>query len=133
MDKIEKTNEEWRGELDSETYRVTREKGTEAPGTGKYYDHKEDGDYTCSNCGSVLFSSEAKFDSGSGWPSFDDPVAKENIKLIQDSSHGMERTEVVCSRCDAHLGHVFVDGPKETTGKRYCINSCSLSFKEQEK
>ena len=133
MEKIEKTNEEWKKELDEETYRVTREKGTEAPGTGKYYHHNEEGSYTCSNCGVDLFSSNAKFDSGSGWPSFDDPVAKENIKLIKDDSHGMHRTEVVCSKCDAHLGHVFEDGPKETTGKRYCINSCSLDFKEKDK
>jgi len=133
MEKIEKTDDEWKKELDSETYRVTREKGTERPGTGKYYHHKEDGSYACSNCGIELFSSSAKFDSGSGWPSFDDPVAKENIKLITDSSIGMDRTEVLCSKCDAHLGHVFEDGPKKTTGKRYCINSVSLSFKEKEK
>lgn len=130
MEKIHKTNEEWRAELDEDTYRVTREKGTEAPFTGKYYNHHEDGTYTCSNCGTELFSSSAKFESGSGWPSFDDPVAKENIKLVDDSSHGMKRTEVICKKCDAHLGHVFDDGPKETTGKRYCINSCSLKFKK---
>jgi methionine-R-sulfoxide reductase len=133
MDKIQKTDEDWKKELDEEVYRITREKGTEMPGTGKYYHHKEDGSYICSNCEIELFSSNAKFDSGSGWPSFDDPVAKDNIKLITDSSHGINRTEVVCARCDAHLGHVFDDGPKKTTGKRYCINSCLLSFKENKK
>jgi len=133
MYKIEKTNEEWKNELDEETFRVTRERGTESPGTGKFYHHNKDGQYTCSNCNTSLFSSDAKFDSGSGWPSFDDPVAKEHVKLIADESLGMERTEVVCSVCDAHLGHVFEDGPKETTGKRYCINSTSLDFKEETK
>ena len=131
MDKISKTKEEWQKELPEDVFKVTRESGTEAPGTGKYYHHDEDGVYRCSNCGLELFSSNAKFDSGSGWPSFDDPVAKENVLLIQDNSHGMNRTEVVCARCDAHLGHVFDDGPRETTGKRYCINSLSLDFKNK--
>lgn len=130
MSKIHKTEDEWKKELDEETYRVTRQKGTEAPFTGKYYDHHEEGMYQCSNCGTDLFSSDAKFDSGSGWPSFDDPVAQENIELIEDTSHGMHRTEVVCKACGAHLGHVFNDGPQDTTGKRYCINSCSLDFKQ---
>lgn len=130
MSKIHKTEDEWKKELDEETYRVTRQKGTEAPFTGKYYDHHEEGMYQCSNCGTDLFSSDAKFDSGSGWPSFDDPVAQENIELIEDTSHGMHRTEVVCKVCGAHLGHVFNDGPQDTTGKRYCINSCSLDFKQ---
>ena len=132
MQKIEKTNEEWKEELDSETFRVTREKGTEMPGTGKYYNHKEDGTYICSNCGIELYSSEAKHDSTSGWPDFDDPVAKENIELVPDNSHGMSRIEVKCSHCDAHLGHLFDDHRKET-GKSYCINSCSLDFKESDK
>lgn len=130
MDKIQKTKEEWEKELSEDVFDVTRNKGTELPGTGKYYLHKEKGVYRCSNCGLELFSSGAKFDSGSGWPSFDDPVAKENILLVPDNSHGMSRTEVVCARCDAHLGHVFDDGPRETTGKRYCINSLSLDFKD---
>jgi peptide-methionine (R)-S-oxide reductase len=125
-----KSNEEWKKELSEDVYKVTREKGTEAPFTGKYNDHKGEGVYKCSNCGTELFSSDNKFDSGSGWPSFDDPVAKENIELVSDSSVGMERTEVICKKCRAHLGHVFEDGPKETSGKRYCINSCSLDFKD---
>lgn len=132
MDKIEKTNEEWKNELDEETYRVTREKGTEMPFTGKYYDHHESGMYVCSNCGNELFSSQTKFDSGTGWPSFDNPVNLENVELEHDESLGMGRTEVLCKKCGAHLGHVFDDGPKDTTGKRYCINSCSLEFKKED-
>lgn len=130
MDKITKTNEEWKKELDPEVYAVTREQGTEAPFTGKYWNEHAKGVYKCSNCGLELFSSDTKFDSGTGWPSFDDPINKEHVKLVEDSSHGMRRTEVVCARCDAHLGHIFDDGPKETTGKRYCMNSCSLDLKE---
>jgi len=132
MDKINKTDQEWKEELDDETYHVTREGGTEKPFTGKYHDHKEEGVYTCSNCKTELFNSGTKFDSKSGWPSFDDPVNLENVNLIEDKSLGMTRTEVRCAKCDAHLGHVFEDGPRETTGKRYCINSCSLSFNRKE-
>lgn len=131
MDKIEKTKEDWKKELDENTYKVTREGGTEAPFTGKYHDNHEKGVYMCSNCGLELFSSETKFDSGSGWPSFDDPVNKEHVELKVDESHGMNRTEVLCKRCGAHLGHVFDDGPKETTGQRYCINSASLNFNDK--
>lgn len=133
MDKIEKTEKEWKEELDPEVFDITRMRGTEKPFTGKYYKHKESGTYNCSNCGLELFSSDTKFDSGSGWPSFDDPVNKENVELVDDFSHGMSRTEVICSRCGAHLGHVFNDGPSETTGKRYCINSMSLNFEKKDK
>ncbi len=111
---------------------MTRGRGTEAPYSGKYYKHAETGTYRCSNCGLELFSSAAKFDSGSGWPSFDDPVAKEHVQLVEDHSHGMNRTEAICARCGAHLGHVFNDGPRETTGQRFCINSCSLDFKKDD-
>lgn len=130
MKKIDKENSEWKNDLDPEVYEVTRNRGTEPPFSGKYYKHHGDGSYHCSNCGLELFSSKAKYDSGSGWPSFDDPVAKENVELHDDFSHNMNRTEVVCARCGAHLGHVFNDGPKQTTGKRYCINSLSLDFKD---
>lgn len=127
-EKVIKTNEEWKKELPSDVYHVTREKGTEIPFTGKYWNTHEEGTYKCSNCGAALFSSSAKFDSGTGWPSFDRPTDKNNIEHVKDKSHGMNRMEVVCARCGAHLGHVFDDGPKETTGKRYCINSCSLGL-----
>jgi len=131
MEKIEKTNEDWKETLNEDVYRVTREGGTEAPGTGEYYKHNEEGVYQCSNCGLELFTSTAKYDSGSGWPSFDDPVKNEHVIVVPDDTHGMHRTEVRCARCDAHLGHVFDDGPKETTGKRYCVNSLSLDFKHK--
>lgn len=123
-----KPEEYWQEKLTPEQYEVVRKKGTEAPFTGKYVDNHETGMYACVACGQPLFSSSAKFDSGSGWPSFDDPVNKEHVELIADTSHGMQRTEVVCKNCGAHLGHVFPDGQKETTGMRYCINSCSLNF-----
>lgn len=111
---------------------VTQNKGTEAPFTGELLNNKEKGMYVCKVCGQNLFSSDAKFDSGTGWPSFDKPENLEHVKLVEDTSHGMQRIEVQCKNCGAHLGHVFNDGPKETTGERYCINSCSLDFKPKE-
>lgn len=130
MKEIKKTKDDWKKELDSTVFEITRNKGTEPAFSNKYYKHKEDGSYHCSNCNMELFSSTTKFDSGSGWPSFDAPVTKENVKLIPDNSHGMNRTEVICAHCEAHLGHVFDDGPYDTTGERYCINSASLNFKK---
>ena len=121
------------GELSPELRRVAREKGTEAPFTGKYAESHEKGMYKCAICGNELFSSETKFDSGTGWPSFTDPVNLKNIELKKDDSLGMERTEVVCKKCGAHLGHVFDDGPKEKGGKRYCINSVCLELEKKNK
>ena len=126
MSKVTKTEQEWRDSLDQETYRVTREQGTEYPGTGKYLHHNEQGAYHCVCCGNHLFDSGQKFDSGCGWPSFDSCTVN-SIEYLKDTSHGMIRVEIVCANCDAHLGHVFDDGPTET-GKRYCVNSVSLSF-----
>lgn len=116
--------------LTAEQLQVIRDGGTEAPFTGKLYNNHAKGMYKCANCGIMLFSSDTKFDSGTGWPSFDKPENLEAVELLQDTSYGMVRTEVRCKNCGAHLGHVFDDGPKETTGKRYCINSCSLDFEE---
>lgn len=125
--KVNKTDNEWRNELTPEQYRIMREHGTEAPFSGALLSSHEKGMYRCAACGSPLFSSDAKFDSGTGWPSFDSLVSNENVTLVRDTSFGAERTEVRCSRCDAHLGHLFDDGPT-LTGKRYCINSVCLSL-----
>ena len=124
---VTKTEEEWRQELGPEKYEVLRGKGTERPFTGKYVNTKDDGTYVCGACGTELFSSDTKFDSGSGWPSFTEPMNTENIELKSDNSLFMRRTEVLCAKCGGHLGHVFDDGPGPT-GKRFCINSCSLEL-----
>jgi peptide-methionine (R)-S-oxide reductase len=124
---IQKTDEQWREELTPEQYEVLRRKGTEPPFTGRYVHSKDDGMYRCAGCGAELFSSDTKFESGTGWPSFYEPTDKSNVELIEDKSHGMRRTEVVCAKCGGHLGHVFPDGP-QPTGQRYCMNSCSLEL-----
>ena len=126
------TDEEWREVLTEEQHYVTRQKGTERPFTGKYHNHKEEGVYKCVGCGKELFKSHTKFDSGTGWPSFYEPADMENVTTEADRSLGMMRTEVLCSNCDAHLGHVFPDGPSDKTGLRYCINSCALEFEKDE-
>lgn len=125
---MRKSEEEWKKKLTPEQYRVLRERGTEAPFTGKYVNMHDDGMYCCAACGQSLFSSDTKFDSGSGWPSFSDVAANGNVELKEDLSQGMARFEAVCKNCGSHLGHIFDDGPAPT-GKRYCINSCALDFK----
>jgi peptide-methionine (R)-S-oxide reductase len=130
-DKVVKTEEEWKKQLSAEQFQILRKKGTEYAFTGKFYKHKEKGMYICAACGNELFSSEQKYDSGCGWPSFYDGVAAGKIKTALDTAYGMVRTEIMCARCDGHLGHVFEDGPNPT-GLRYCVNSVSIDFKKKD-
>jgi peptide-methionine (R)-S-oxide reductase len=129
MEKIKRTDAEWRASLTPEQYRILREAGTEPPWSGKLLHVKDEGEFRCAACGEPLFSSESKYDSGSGWPSFTEPMNKQALSEDQDSRHGMVRTEVRCAKCEGHLGHVFADGPSPE-GTRYCINSASLAFKK---
>jgi peptide-methionine (R)-S-oxide reductase len=131
-DKIQKSEEEWKKELTPEQYQVCRMKGTERPFTGEYYKTKDPGVYKCAACGNELFESDTKYESGTGWPSFYKPIAEENVETEEDDDLGMRRTEVMCSKCGAHLGHVFPDGPRPT-GLRYCINSVSLKLDPKKK
>jgi peptide-methionine (R)-S-oxide reductase len=130
VEKITKTEDEWKKALTPEQYRVLRGKGTERPFTGEYNENHEKGMYRCAGCGAELFSSDAKFDSGSGWPSFWAPAGKENVSTAEDDTHFMRRTEILCAKCGGHLGHVFNDGPNPT-GQRYCVNSASLKFEKK--
>jgi peptide-methionine (R)-S-oxide reductase len=131
MEPITKTEEQWKQDLTPEQYHVLREKGTEAPFTGEYTDNHESGMYHCAACGQELFSSDTKFESGTGWPSFTEPANLQHVELRDDDSDGLHRTEVVCKRCGSHLGHVFPDGPQDKGGNRYCINSCALNFQKK--
>jgi len=132
VQKVNRTEAEWKKILTPEQYHVLREKGTDRAFTGKYYLHAEKGVYSCAACGYELFTSDMKFESECGWPSFDEEMAGDRIKKVVDTSHGMVRTEIVCAQCDSHLGHLFDDGPT-LTGKRYCVNSTSIDFSKQEK
>lgn len=131
-EKIKKSDAEWREQLSSDQYAVLRQQATERPFTGQYVDTETEGTYLCAACGQELFSSTTKYHSGCGWPSFWEEIEKGNVALKEDLSHGMRRVEVVCNRCDSHLGHVFEDGPRDKTGLRYCINSLALELKEAE-
>ena len=131
MEKVKKTEEEWRKQLTPEQYHVARQKGTEPAFTGKYWDNHEDGIYRCACCGAELFDSAAKFESGTGWPSFSGALDPNIVRTETDTSHGMRRVEALCAQCDAHLGHVFPDGPRPS-GTRFCMNSASLDFKKKE-
>jgi peptide-methionine (R)-S-oxide reductase len=131
MEKVNKTDQEWREQLTEQQYSILRRAGTERPFTGEYVDTDDDGTYVCAACGNKLFSSETKYHSGSGWPSFWDVINQGNVELHEDTSHGMRRTEIRCAKCGGHLGHVFEDGPRETTGLRYCINSAALDFEAE--
>lgn len=128
---VHKTEAEWRAELTPEQYHILREKGTERAFTGKLYNNHDDGVYHCAACNAPLFKSDTKYDSGSGWPSFWEPISPTAVVLHEDNSHGMRRVEVTCATCGSHLGHVFPDGPRETTGERFCINSASLEFEKK--
>ena len=131
-EKMHLTDAEWRERLTPEQYQILRQAGTERAFTGKYEKNKASGEYVCAGCGQPLFESDVKFDSGSGWPSFTRPIEPNAVEEHRDSAHGMIRTEVVCSRCEGHLGHVFPDGPSDRGGLRYCVNSASLEFKPEE-
>lgn len=130
MEKIQKSEEEWKSELTDEQYHVLREKGTERPWTGALLENKEKGVYQCAACGNELYSSDTKYESGSGWPSFWDPIRADAVDFEKDTSFGMVRTEVKCGRCGSHLGHIFPDGPKPS-GQRYCMNSAAMTFKKR--
>jgi peptide-methionine (R)-S-oxide reductase len=130
-DKVKKSEAEWRKQLTAEQFHVAREKGTERAFTGAYWDNHKEGLYRCIGCGEPLFSSDTKFDSGTGWPSFTEPMPGANVEMEEDTAYGMRRIEVHCKKCGAHLGHVFPDGPRDKGGQRFCINSCSLNFEEK--